>query len=126
MNSSVTETSAPRVQDLRVTHKHLEVQLSDGRKLSVPVAWSPRLADRSPAERRDWRIIAAGTGIHWPALDEDISVAGLLAGLPSGESATSLKRWLATRRRLPRKVRPTSGARRTLRKSRTGSRLTRG
>src|SRR2546426_3132318 len=118
MNSSVTETSAPRVQDLRVSHKHLEVQLSDGRKLSVPVAWYPRLADRSPTERRDWRIIAAGTDIHWPALDEDISVAGLLAGLPSGESATSLKRWLATRRRLPRKVRPTSGARRTLRKSR--------
>src|SRR5205809_232847 len=126
MNSSVTETSVPLVQDVHVTHKHLEVQLNDGRKLSVPVAWYPRLADGSLNERRDWRIIAGGTGIHWPALDEDISVAGLLAGLPSGESATSLMRWLAIRRRLPRKVRRTSGSRKTLRRSRTGSRLTRG
>src|SRR2546428_13370699 len=111
MNSSVTETSAPRVQDLRVTHKHLEVQLSDGRKLSVPVAWYPRLADGSPNERRDWRIIAAGTGIHWPTLDEDISVAGLLAGLPSGGNATSFKRWVAAPRRIARQGGPTDGGR---------------
>jgi uncharacterized protein DUF2442 len=97
MNSSVIETSTPLVHDVRVSQAALEVRLDDGRVLSVPLAWYPRLAHGSSRERRQWRIIGAGIGIHWPALDEDISVAGLLAGLPSGESATSLKRWLAAR-----------------------------
>jgi hypothetical protein len=109
MNSSVIETSTPLVHEVRVSQAALEVRLDDGRVLSVPLAWYPRLAHGSTRERRQWRIIGGGIGIHWPALDEDISVAGLLAGLPSGESASSLKRWLAARppnRALQRTSRP--------------------
>jgi len=109
MNSSVMETSTPLVHEVRVSQAALEVRLDDGRVLSVPLAWYPRLAHGSTRERRQWRIIGGGIGMHWPALDEDISVAGLLAGLPSGESATSLKRWLAGRppnRALQRTSRP--------------------
>jgi hypothetical protein len=124
MNSSVIETSTPLVQDVRVSQAALEVRLDDGRRLSVPLAWYPRLTHGSARERRQWRIIGGGIGIHWPALDEDISLAGLLAGLPSGESATSLQRWLAARR--PNTVQPTNRARRARAKSKKRSRATRG
>jgi hypothetical protein len=80
------------VHHVRVTDKTLDVALTDGRTLSVPVNWYPRLAHGSATERRRWRLIADGSGIHWPDLDEDISVAGLLAGRRSGESATSFKK----------------------------------
>jgi hypothetical protein len=73
----------------------LRVDLSDGRSLSVPLAWYPRLLHASPAERKRWRLIGRGVGIHWKDLDEDISVDGLLAGRPSGESRASLSRCLA-------------------------------
>jgi Protein of unknown function (DUF2442) len=112
MSSSLNETTAATVQHVRVTGKTLDVALTDGRTLSVPLGWYPRLAHGSPTERRRWRLIADGSGIHWPALDEDISVAGLLAGLPSGESANSLKRWLGSRRRLAKPLQPTSRPRR--------------
>ena len=103
-SSTIDETPVP-VQDVRVTSKMLEVVLRDGRTLSVPLDWYPRLAHGSSAERQRWRLIGEGIGIHWPDLDEDISIAGLLAGLPSGESASSLKQWLASRRRpLPKKL----------------------
>jgi hypothetical protein len=69
------------------------------------VAWYPRLAHASAGERKDWRLIAQGRGIHWQAIDEDISVEGLLAGRASGESQASLKRWLASRT-----VRPPKGS----------------
>jgi hypothetical protein len=62
------------------------------------VTWYPRLLHGSPTERNHWVIIGGGEGVHWPDLDEDISVEGLLAGLPSGESQASLTRWLAARR----------------------------
>jgi hypothetical protein len=84
---------------VRVTDDRLVVELRDGRSVSVPLAWFPRLADGRPAERRRWEIIGPGVGIHWPDLDEDISVEDLLLGLPSTESPDSLKRWRASRRR---------------------------
>jgi hypothetical protein len=91
----------------------LIVELRDGRTISVPVAWYPRLAHGSPQERQQWELIGPGIGIHWPVLDEDISIEGLLQGLPSGESAASLKRWLAARRRpAHQRLQPTKARRR--------------
>jgi uncharacterized protein DUF2442 len=75
----------------------LAVELVDGRTVEAPIAWYPRLLHGTPPERSRWRLIGEGEGIHWPALDEDISVEGLLAGRPSAESQTSLRRWLAAR-----------------------------
>jgi hypothetical protein len=75
----------------------LSVELSDGRTLSAPLAWYPRLVNGSPRERSRWRLVGAGRGIHWPDLDEDISLESLLAGRPSAESQESLKRWLEQR-----------------------------
>ncbi len=71
----------------------LTVRLDDGRALSVPLAWYPRLLDATAAERQNYELIGDGEGIHWPALDEDISVEGLLAGRRSAESAASLAKW---------------------------------
>ncbi|MCC6493115.1 MAG: DUF2442 domain-containing protein [Pirellulales bacterium] len=70
---------------VRVDADRLTVELADGRILSVPVGWYPRLSHGSVEERRNWRLIGGGRGIHWPELDEDISVENLLAGRPSGE-----------------------------------------
>lgn len=81
------------VVTVTVTDDDLIADLSDGRKISVPLSWYPRLADASPEERADWRLIGHGEGIHWPALDEDISAANLVLGQPSGESQASLDRW---------------------------------
>ena len=97
MNSSALELRVATAQRVSVTDDALVVDLVDGRTVSVPLPWYPRLAHGTPAERSNWRIIGRGEGIHWPDLDEDISVAGLLAGWPSGESQTSLRRWLETR-----------------------------
>jgi uncharacterized protein DUF2442 len=120
MNSSVDEAVVAAVDDVRVTGQTLRVSLSDGRTLSVPLGWYPRLAHGSRAERARWRLIAGGKGIHWPALDEDISVAGLLAGLPSGESPKSFRVWLASRGRPANKpLQPTSRARRQPAKKRS-------
>jgi hypothetical protein len=84
---------------LTLTEDTLSVELSDGRTLSVPLVWFPRLLHATPKERLDWRLVGNGEGIHWPAVDEDISVEGLIAGRPSGESAQSLKDWLSRRAR---------------------------
>jgi len=78
---------------VRLTPTLLIVDLADGRCVSVPLHWYPRLAAGQPRERRHWRLIGDGDGIHWPDLDEDISVEGLLRGHRSAESATSLRRW---------------------------------
>ena len=75
----------------------LSVELDDGRTITVPVEWYPRLQRGSPSERRHWRLIGVGDGIHWPDLDEDISVDGLLAGGRSMESPRSFARWLERR-----------------------------
>ena len=84
-------------QSVGVTDKILIVQLADGRAISLPLAWYPRLACATPQERNNWRLIGGGEGIHWPDLDEDLSVGGLLAGRKSGESPQSLARWLKAR-----------------------------
>jgi len=94
---SIDEAFVPAAQDVRVTHETLRVHLTDGRTISVPLAWYPRLVHGTRNERNDWRLIGRGHGIHWKALDEDISVAGLIGGRPSGESQKSFKRWLAAR-----------------------------
>ncbi len=83
--------------DVSVTEDTLAVELSDGRTISVPLEWYPRLVDGSAQERNNWRIIGRGEGVHWADLDEDISVEGLLVGKPSGESLGSFKKWLAQR-----------------------------
>ena len=87
----------PEVSDVAVSEETLQVELSDGRTLSVPVGWYPRLASATERERANWVIMDEGHGIHWRDLDEDVSPAGLLAGHPSRESQTSLKRWLRAR-----------------------------
>ena len=97
MNSSTVETQLPQATDANVSDDVLAVNLSDGRMISVPVAWYPRLSHGSSVERSHWRLIGNGRGIHWPDLDEDISVENLLAGQSSGESQTSFKRWLEQR-----------------------------
>ena len=76
----------------------MTVSLDDGRTISVPLAWYPRLLAGTPEERAKYELIGDGEGIHWPDLDEDISVEGILAGRRSAESASSLARWLSQRR----------------------------
>ncbi len=85
------------VVGLEVTNDILIVELNDGRAISVPLAWYPRLLHATPKERGRWRLIGRGQGINWDDLDEDISVEGLLAGRASGESQASFKRWLEGR-----------------------------
>ena len=97
MPISTVELHVPNVEDVTVTEETLTVELSDGRTLSVPLAWFPRLFRGSVAERSNWRLIGNGHGIHWEDLDEDISVEGLLIGKPSGESQASFKKWLEGR-----------------------------
>ena len=97
MHTSAVELYVPNVENLIVTEDTLTVDLIDGRTLSVPLAWFPRLFHASPEERNNWRLIGKGHGIHWEDLDEDISVEGLLAGKPSAESQTSFKKWLQER-----------------------------
>ena len=90
----MVEIDVPLALDVTVTPDTLSVDLSDGRTISVPLAWYPRLQHATSAERKKWRLIGKGQGIHWPDIDEDISVEGLLAGRPSGESQTSFEKWL--------------------------------
>ena len=97
MSSSTTETPIVRAETVTITGDAVTVELSDGRSISAPLAWYPRLLHGTPEERSNWRLIGGGVGIHWPALDEDISVENLLAGQASGESQQSLKRWLEQR-----------------------------
>ncbi len=97
MTTSRVEMDIPNAASLSVSEDTLSVELSDGRSVSVPLAWFPRLLHGTAAERDDWRLIGRGEGIHWEALDEDISIESLLAGRRSGESQESLKQWLTSR-----------------------------
>ena len=101
MNTSSIDVHTARVLKVSVTDEVLRVDLTDGRTLAVPTDWYPRLAHGTARERSRWRLIAQGVGIHWPDLDEDISVEGLLAGRRSGETRQSLKRWLDSRTSRP-------------------------
>ena len=97
MSSATTRIPVVRAEDVIVTKDALAVELYDGRSSSVPLAWYPCLAHGKPGERSNWRLVDQGLGIHWPALDEDISVENFLAGQASGESQRSLKKWLFQR-----------------------------
>jgi hypothetical protein len=101
MPISAIEIDIPEAVDVRVTEETLSVDLSDERTISVPLGWYPRLEHANAAERASWRLIGRGQGIHWPDLDEDVSIKGLLAGNPSGESQKSFKRWLHNRQSRP-------------------------
>ncbi|HEV2827761.1 MAG TPA: DUF2442 domain-containing protein [Pyrinomonadaceae bacterium] len=90
-------TADVKAQNVVVTDDSLTVDLSDGRSISVPLAWYPRLLQGTPEERRNWRLIGNNEGVHWPDLDEDISVENLLLGRPSGESQDSFKKWSSSR-----------------------------
>jgi hypothetical protein len=100
MNTLATEIRTTVARSISVTEDSLIVDLDDGRTITVPLAWFPRLLNGSDEERKDLRLIGKGEGIHWPQLDEDISVEGLIFGRPSGESQRSLKRWLADRQKV--------------------------
>ena len=97
MHISKIEIEVPTAENLTVTEDTLSVDLSDGRTISVPLAWYPRLTYASQSEQNNWRLIGKGYGIHWEDIDEDISIEGLLAGKPSGEGQTSFKKWLDSR-----------------------------
>ena len=97
MSFSSIEIRPPRAQSVSVTEDSLTVDLVDGRTVSVPISWYPRLSHGTPSERANWRLIGQGEGVHWPDLDEDISVEDLLGGRPSGESQSSLSRWIEGR-----------------------------
>ncbi len=86
-----------RVVNISVTEDTLSVDLEDGRTIAVPITWYPRLAYGTPLERANFQISSAGYGIHWPDLDEDIGVEGLLRGKKSTESPASFERWLQLR-----------------------------
>ncbi len=94
MNISAVEIEVPKAENVKVTKDTLSVDLSDGRTISVPLEWFPRLVYATSEKRRNWRLIGRGHGIHWEDIDEDISVEGLLAGKSSGESQASFKKWL--------------------------------
>ncbi len=95
MNSAVVTVALPKIVQVRVTEDTLSVDLEDGRTISVPLSWYPRLVHATPEERQNFRIAGAGYGIHWPDLDEDIGVEGLLFGKRSTESPESFTKWLA-------------------------------
>lgn len=97
MNISAVEIEVPVAKNVQVTKDTLTVDLSDGRTISVPLEWFPRLLHATAKERNNWRLIGKGQGIHWESIDEDISVEGLIAGRPSGESQVSFRKWLKQR-----------------------------
>jgi hypothetical protein len=97
MSTLVLETD-PLAKTVVVTDEDLTVELADGRRIIVPLAWYPRLLNATPAERQNWQLLGDGYAMEWPDLDEHIGVEGLLAGRLSGESRQSLDRWLAARR----------------------------
>ncbi len=98
MNTLAIDVAIPTAESVTITNDTLTVELSDGRSLSVPLDWFPRLVHATQTERKRWRLIGRGRGIHWDLLDEDIGIDGLLAGKPSGESQASFQKWLSARR----------------------------
>jgi hypothetical protein len=96
MSSSEVDSHA-LATDVKVSEDAISIELADGRSIAAPLAWYPRLLQGTTAERNAWRLIGGGRGIHRPALDEDISVANLIAGQRSTESQASLKKWLDAR-----------------------------
>ncbi|MGK5093761.1 DUF2442 domain-containing protein [Deltaproteobacteria bacterium TL4] len=97
MSTLKVELEIPYAQAVTITSDALQVDLSDGRTISTPLAWYPRLFHADQTEKDNWRLIGGGHGIHWEELDEDISIEGILVGRPSAESQRSLQKWLETR-----------------------------
>ena len=97
MSTSTPNLGTAKARHVTVYEELLSVELDDGRTISAPLTWFPRLIHASQEERNHWRLIGRGEGIHWPDLDEDISVGSLLAGSRSAESEESLKAWLQRR-----------------------------
>jgi hypothetical protein len=95
--TTLTLEREPLIESVEVGDTRLTVTLVDGRSVSVPLEWYPRLQHGSADERGNYELIGGGHGIHWPDLDEDINVEGILAGRRSGESERSLARWLTSR-----------------------------
>lgn len=97
MTSLVLNSPRPEAKSVQVSEDALIIELADGRTISAPLAWYPRLLQGTPEERKRYRLIGSGEGIHWPDLDEDISVDGVIAGRPSFETKESFQQWLASR-----------------------------
>lgn len=97
MTISTLRFEVPAAVALNLTEDTLTVELGDGRTVSVPLCWYPRLVHATPEERANWEIHAAGQHVHWPDLDEDLSVEMFLTGRKSGESRDSFRRWLAAK-----------------------------
>ena len=110
MNTVTLDVPVARAQHVIISDDALTVDLLDGRTISVPLAWYPRLVAGTPQERQRWRLIGDGVGIHWPDLDEDIKIEHLLIGKASNESQASLRRWLAQRAATPQDEPPASGS----------------
>lgn len=94
---SPTEFSVPNIQGVSLTDESLIVELEDGRTLTAPLCWFPRISHATPEERANWRLIGPGIGIYWEDIDEDVSVESLLLGKRSGESQRSFEGWLSRR-----------------------------
>jgi len=99
MNTLTNELRHVAAENVAVTKDALKIELADGRTVEAPLTWYPRLLHASARERSRWRLIGSGDGIHWPDLDEDISVENVLLGHLSGESQRSFKRWLEIRKK---------------------------
>ena len=97
--STLNLETEPSAANVAIRYGKLIVDLADGRTLSVPLNWYPRLMHASRKERQNWILLGDGYAIEWPDLDEHIGVEGLLAGRKSGESRTSIERWLSARKR---------------------------
>ena len=97
MNILAINIDIPLAENVNVTDDTLCVDLNDGRTVSVPLTWYPRLVHATEKERQNWRFVGEGHGIHWENIDEDISVEGLLLGKPSKEKQSSFEKWLNQR-----------------------------
>ena len=104
MTTLVVDTLALRTRTASVSEDALILELADRRTVSAPLTWYPRLLAGSPAERANLELIGHGEGVHWPDLDEDLSVESVPAGRPSSESPASFGRWLAARPAMPTTV----------------------
>ncbi|MGH9515757.1 MAG: DUF2442 domain-containing protein [Terriglobales bacterium] len=89
--SFLASTADERVLDVQFTDDTLSVSLGDGQTISVPLVWYPRLLNSTSAQRKNWKIVGGGYGIHWPEIDEDLSTEGLLRGAPAPKSAVHAK-----------------------------------
>ena len=95
--NTLTLEHEPLAVDLAISGDNLTVRLADGRSLTVPLTWYPRLVEATDSERANWHLLGSGYAIEWPNLDEHIGITGLLAGRRSGESDASFQRWIASR-----------------------------